>query len=279
MHRRTLQSEATLRGRSLHEGLDAAVTICPAPPGTGIVFRREDLEGAPIVRADVDCVVTGDLYRRTTLAAPDGTRVQTTEHLLAALSAAGITDAEVRVSGGELPILDGSAAPFVEAICAAGFRDLAEPVFPLRITRPVAFRDADAEFAALPSEHYRITFYFTSPNPLVRSQSATHIVTSDTFAREIAPARTFGFLDEVEPLRHAGLIRGGSLANAVIFGQRHCLNGDLRFPDEPVRHKILDFIGDVALLGVPVIGHFLVWRGGHAVNAAFARFLRTEFCS
>jgi UDP-3-O-acyl N-acetylglucosamine deacetylase len=263
------------RGKGLHSGSDVAVRLLPADPGSGIRFRRTDLPGAPEIPADVAHLVDGDLMRRTTLAC-EGARVYTIEHLTSALAALGIDNVIAEMDGEEAPFLDGSAAPFVQMLHEAQGVEQDAPVAPLAVTRPIAFADGGAEIVALPSEGYRVTFFSTSDERLLRAQSATFEITPATFEHEIAPARTFCFFHEIEPLRAAGLIKGGSLASAVVIGRKAVINSELRFPDEPVRHKVLDFIGDLALLGRPVKGHFLAWRSGHRSHAAFARHLRKE---
>jgi UDP-3-O-[3-hydroxymyristoyl] N-acetylglucosamine deacetylase len=146
------------------------------------------------------------------------------------------------------------------------------------VLRPLVFEcpEAGAEVVALPSADFRVTFFYSSPFPLLRRQTASKVITAATFRTEIAPARTFCFVDEIDALLRGGLIRGGSLASAVVIGRKAILNDSLRFPDEPVRHKILDFVGDLALLGRPLLGHFLAWRSGHRANAAFGTYLRKE---
>jgi UDP-3-O-acyl N-acetylglucosamine deacetylase len=182
----------------------------------------------------------------------------------------------VELDAAEPPFLDGSALPYVRMIREAGIVAQDSDARVVRIPAPLAFRDGDSEISALPSETLRVTFFFSSENPFLRTQAAGFVIDPETFAAEIAPARTFCFFEEIENLRRQGLIRGGSLSSAVVIGKKSIINESLRFPDEPVRHKILDFIGDLALLGFPVAGHFLAWRAGHRVNAAFGQFLRKE---
>lgn len=275
VNRKTIGSPVSVAGRAVHTGEQTSVTFHPANAGNGTVFRRVDLPGSPEIPARIENISNDQLLRRTTLAA-DGATIHTTEHILSAAYALGITDMIVDVSGAEPPIMDGSSAPFAEIMAKAGIVELAESVEPTVIPHPFAFASNSTEISVLPSEHFEVTFFFSSGNPLLRHQRAHFRVTPETYTKEIAPARTFCFFDEIEPLRAAGLIRGGNLASAVVFGRKHILNPPLRFADEPVRHKILDFIGDLALLGRPVRGHFLVSRGGHQANAAFTLHLRKE---
>ncbi|MCX7718294.1 MAG: UDP-3-O-acyl-N-acetylglucosamine deacetylase [Candidatus Sumerlaeaceae bacterium] len=272
---RTIAQSIGASGRGVHSGRLTNLRLLPAADGVGIVFRRTDMRGAPDIPATLDSVMAAELQRRTTLAVGEA-RVHTVEHILSAAYGLGIDNLIVELDGPEPPFLDGSAKPFVEMIESAGVCELNSPVQAVALPHPVAFSLDDADYSALPSEHLRVTFFFASDESLLRRQSASLIVTPDVFARDIAPARTFCFFREIEALQRAGLIGGGTLASAVVIGRKAILNESLRFADEPVRHKILDFIGDLALLGRPVAGHFLVARGGHRTNAAFGQFLRKE---
>jgi len=247
----------------------------PAPAGFGIQFRRRDIPDAPCIPATRAMVVEAELTRRTTLSNGHAT-VHTVEHLLSAAYALGVDNLLVELDAPEPPFLDGSALPYAEALGDVGMTEQDATISVLTVSSPTTYVLPEAEFSVLPSSELRVTFFFTSDEPLLRNQCATFVVTPDDYLREIAPARTFAFFHEIEALRAAGLIRGGSLASAVVIGRKSILNESLRFPDEPVRHKILDFIGDLALVGTPLTGHFLVWRGGHRVNAMFVEFLRKE---
>jgi UDP-3-O-[3-hydroxymyristoyl] N-acetylglucosamine deacetylase len=200
----------------------------------------------------------------------EGVSIDTVEHLLSALNALGVDDVLVEVSGPEVPILDGSAAPFVILIHEAGLRPLATPRLYLKVLKPVEVVRGAKWARLLPSDSLRVSYTIGFDHPLVRHQAASFRVTPETFADEIAPARTFGFLREVETLRRSGLALGGSLDNAVVIGETGVLNNKLRFEDEFVRHKILDAIGDLALVGHPVVGHLEASKAGHALHAALA---------
>ncbi len=274
-NQRTISRPATVSGPGVHSGVACNLRILPAPTGHGIRFRRVDLPGAPEIAADAELVSHADLARRTTLSA-NGGRVFTIEHVLSAAAAMRVDNLSVEMDAEEPPFLDGSALPFVNLIREAGTEEQPGKVTPLAIPSPIAFREGDAEITAVPSDVFQVTFFFTSDEPLLRNQSATFVIEPETYAREIAPARTFCFFHEIEALRKSGLIRGGNLSSAVVIGRKAVINDSLRFPDEPVRHKILDFVGDLALLGRPVLGHFMAWRSGHRVHAAFCNFLRKE---
>jgi UDP-3-O-[3-hydroxymyristoyl] N-acetylglucosamine deacetylase len=205
----------------------------------------------------------------TGLSHAEGT-VDTVEHLLSALSALGVDNAVVELNHPEVPIMDGSAAPWVYLIHEAGVKRLGAPRRCLKVLRPIALSRGDKRIAVYPSDHFKVTYSIAFDHPLLRHQSRTMRITADAFVEEIAPARTFGFLNEVEMLRQQGLALGGSLENAIVIGDTGVLNNALRFEDEFVRHKILDVIGDLSLIGHPIVGHVVAHRGGHALHTAFA---------
>jgi len=202
--------------------------------------------------------------------------VDTVEHLLAALVSLGIDNVIVELNSPEVPIMDGSAAPFIYLIHEAGVKQLGAPRRYLKVLRPMSLSRGDKRIALYPSDHFKVTYSIAFDHPMLRHQSRTLRITPETFVEEIAPARTFTFLKEVEMLRQQGLALGGSLENAVVIGDTGILNNGLRFDDEFVRHKILDVIGDMALVGHPVIGHLVAHRGGHALHTAFAALVREE---
>ncbi|HET7747553.1 MAG TPA: UDP-3-O-acyl-N-acetylglucosamine deacetylase, partial [Vicinamibacteria bacterium] len=255
-------------GIGLHCGRPVRLDLHPAPAGHGIVFRRTD------VGVDVPARLShlSSLDHATTLSA-DGVSIGTVEHLLSALFALGVDDVRVDLDGPEVPVMDGSAAPFVILLHEVGLRPLKTARQYLRLLRPVEVVRG-AKWARLtPAEQFRVSYTIGFDHPLLREQKASLRVAADTFAEDIAPARTFGFLREVEALRKAGLALGGSLENAVVIGETGVLNQKLRFEDEFVRHKILDAIGDLALLGHPVLAHLEAHRAGHALHAALAQKL------
>jgi UDP-3-O-acyl N-acetylglucosamine deacetylase len=228
-----------------------------------------------MIPANYEHLAIDELDRRTTLRTADAA-VHTIEHVLSALTAAAVDDAVIKVDAAEPPFADGSALPYTQLIRQVGITPHNEMVKPIVIHRPLAFRFRNAEICAIPSAEYRVSFYFTSNHPNLRSQAHSFHVTPEAYATDIAPARTFCFFEEIEQLRSAGLIKGANLASAVVIGRKGIINDTVRFPDEPVRHKILDFIGDMALLGSPLQGHFMAWRAGHRVNAEFGMYLKKE---
>jgi UDP-3-O-[3-hydroxymyristoyl] N-acetylglucosamine deacetylase len=240
----------------------------PAPAEQGIRFLRTDV-GVEIP-ASLRCLASQD--HATTLS-QDGVSISTVEHLLSALLALGVDDVLVEVDGPEIPVLDGSAAPFVILIHETGLRPLAAPRHYLKILKPVEVVWGVKSARLVPADHFEVRYVIGFDHPLLRHQTVALRVTPETFAEEIAPARTFGFLRDVETMRRSGLALGGSLENAVVIGETGVLNNKLRFEDEFVRHKVLDAVGDLALLGHPIVGRLEATKAGHALHAAVARRL------
>jgi len=269
---RTLRRQVSCAGIGLHSGNKVTLSLKPAPANSGIRFRRSDLSGLEIP------ATVGNLagiHYATHLSRNEGS-VETVEHLLAALVGLGVDNAIVELNYPEVPIMDGSAAPFVYLIQEAGLRSLPVPRRFMRVLRPVELSRGDKRIALYPSEQFKVSYSISFEHPLLRHQARTVSVNEDSFVEQIAPARTFGFLKEVEMLRQQGLALGGSLENAVVIGETGVLNNPLRFEDEFVRHKILDAIGDLALVGHPVVGHLVAHRAGHALHTAFAAKLLEE---
>jgi UDP-3-O-[3-hydroxymyristoyl] N-acetylglucosamine deacetylase len=261
---RTISEPVSCKGVGLHSGALVNLTLWPAPADHGIVFVRTDVPGAVAIPALSQYVV--DTSLATTLG-KDGVKVGTVEHLLSALAGLGIDNVRVEVDGPEVPVMDGSAAVFVEMVTSVGVRELEEKRSYLLIKKPVTVVDGDKEATLMPARRFGVSCTIDFQHPLVSSQSFELEVSTGRFSGEISPARTFGFLRDVEKLKKLGLARGGSLDNAIVVDESSILNPDgLRFPDEFVRHKILDAIGDVSLFGRPVIGHLKVFKTGHALN-------------
>jgi UDP-3-O-[3-hydroxymyristoyl] N-acetylglucosamine deacetylase len=263
---RTLRRSISCAGIGLHSGNKVTLSLKPAAADAGIRFRRSDLGGLE-VPATVEHV--GGIKLATGLMR-DAVKVDTVEHLLAAFISVGIDNAIVELNSPEVPIMDGSAAPFLYLIQEAGVKRLQAPRKFLKVQRPISLSHGDKRIALYPSDHFKVTYSIAFDHPLLRHQSRTIRITEASFVDEIAPARTFGFLKEVEMMRQQGLALGGSLENAIVIGDTGVLNNALRYEDEFVRHKILDVIGDMALVGHPIIGHLVAHRGGHALHTAFA---------
>ena len=268
MHtQQTVRRAVSCSGIGLHSGHKVTLRLKPAPSDHGIRFRRLDLDGLEVPATVSN--VAGMQY--ATGLARDAGSVETVEHLLAALVSLGIENVVVELNHAEVPIMDGSAASFVYLVHEAGVKSLSAPRRFLKVVRPISLSRGDKRIALYPSDHFKVTYSISFDHPLLRHQSRTMRVTEDAFIDEIAPARTFGFLKEVEMLRQKGLALGGSLDNAIVLGETGVLNNSLRFDDEFVRHKILDVIGDLALVGYPIVGHLVAHRGGHALHASFAQ--------
>ncbi len=259
-------------GIGLHSGEKVTLSLRPARAGRGIRFRRADLGGVEIP-ATVDNV--DRLHYATGLSRNAGT-VETVEHLLAAIVSLGVDNVIIELNQAEVPIMDGSAASFVYLVHEAGLKRLTTPRRYLKVLRSVSLTRGEKRIALYPSDYFKVTYSISFDHPLLRHMTHTLRVTQESFVDEIAPARTFGFLKEVEMLRQKGLALGGSLDNAIVLGETGVLNNSLRFEDEFVRHKILDAIGDLALVGYPVIGHLVAHRGGHELHAAFAEKILEE---
>ncbi len=270
---RTLRRPVSCTGIGLHSGNKVTLSLKPAPADYGIRFQRSDLGGL-----EIPATVThlGGIQYQTGLTR-EAVSVETVEHLLAALTALGIDNVIVELNTPEVPIMDGSAAPFVYLdLNEAGVKSLQAPRRYLKVLRPISLTQGDKRIALYPSDHFKVTYSISFDHPLLRHQSRTMRITEESFVEEIAPARTFGFLKEVEMLRQRGLALGGSLDNAIVLGETGVLNNALRFEDEFVRHKILDVIGDLSLVGHPVVGHLVAHRGGHALHTAFAARILEE---
>ena len=263
---RTLKNSIKATGVGLHTGDKVLLNLRPAAPNTGIVFRRTDLDPVAEVEARADHV--GDTSLSTTLV-KNGVRVSTVEHLLSAFAGLGIDNAYVDVSAPEVPIMDGSAAPFVFLIQSAGIVEQNAPKRFVRILKPVQISDGEKKAAFVPFDGFKVSFgiEFDHPAFVDRPKTASIDFSSTSFVREVSRARTFGFLNEIEMLRENNLAMGGSLDNAVVVDDYRVINEDgLRYDDEFVKHKILDAIGDLYLLGHSLIGAFHGYKSGHALN-------------
>jgi UDP-3-O-[3-hydroxymyristoyl] N-acetylglucosamine deacetylase len=263
---RTLKNSIKATGVGLHTGDKVLLNLRPAAPNTGIVFRRTDLDPVAEVEARADHV--GDTSLSTTLV-KNGVRVSTVEHLLSAFAGLGIDNAYVDVSAPEVPIMDGSAAPFVFLIQSAGIVEQNAPKRFVRILKPIQVTDGEKKAAFVPFDGFKVSFgiEFDHPAFVDRPKTASIDFSSTSFVREVSRARTFGFLNDIEMLRENNLAMGGSLDNAVVVDDYRVINEDgLRYDDEFVKHKILDAIGDLYLLGHSLIGAFRGYKSGHALN-------------
>jgi UDP-3-O-[3-hydroxymyristoyl] N-acetylglucosamine deacetylase len=266
-HQQTINTSVSCSGVGVHSGKTVSLTIKPAPVNHGIRFVRVDLPGAPGVTAHFNNVVDTSL---ATVIGAEGCIVSTVEHLMAGLTGMSIDNAIVEVDAYELPIMDGSAGPFTALIKSAGTRRQEGAKCFFKVNEPISIAENGKSVTIYPADEFRITCTIAYDHPLIGTQTCNFLIDRETFETEISTARTFGFLHEVELMKRYGLARGGTLDNAVVIdGDRVLNDGGLRFPDEFVRHKVLDCIGDFSLIGMPIMGHVVASKSGHAFNHAF----------
>ena len=276
IRQRTLRNSIKATGVGLHTGEKVLLTLSPAPVDTGIVFRRTDLNPVAEIPARADLV--GETTLSTCLIHNDA-RVSTIEHLLSAMAGLGVDNAYVDVTAPEIPIMDGSAAPFVFLLQSAGLVEQHAPKKFIRVKREVTVTDGDKSAKLLPLEGFKISFGIDFDHPVFKHRAATTEIDFSTtsFVREISRARTFGFVEEIEYLRSKGLARGGSMDNAIVIDDYKVLNNDgLRYEDEFVKHKVLDAIGDLYILGYSLIGEYQAFKSGHALNNQALRTLISQ---
>jgi UDP-3-O-[3-hydroxymyristoyl] N-acetylglucosamine deacetylase/3-hydroxyacyl-[acyl-carrier-protein] dehydratase len=271
--RNTIAAPATVAGVGLHLGVECRLTFRPAPSGAGIAFRRTDLPDAPTIPAHVDAAV---LTERRTQIGQDPVSVHTVEHVLAAVGALELDDLLIELDGPEPPIGDGSARPFLDALRGAGLAQQPGTVTYLELREPVRFADGVAEYEAYPSRELELDVTIDFPHAMIGRQAGTYRVTPAQFERELAGARTFGFVSEVEALRAMGLIKGASTKNAVVLDDAGLVESTLRWPDEFVRHKALDCVGDLALAGARVRARIVARRPSHRGTVQLVRAMRAS---
>ena len=269
----TIQRPVAAKGVGLHHGVPVSIRILPAPPATGIVFLRTDLDNFAVPaswRYVARVSYATSLMRQSVL-------ISTTEHLLSVFYSMGIDNALVEIDNLEVPILDGSGQPYVELLREAGLKHYRRRRRYLRIRRPVTVESQGKRISILPADRFLLTCDVVWNHPLIGRQTLDVEITPEKYAQEIAPARTFGFVDELDQMRNMGLIRGASLDNAVCFDAAGVQNpGGMRFPDECCRHKALDLIGDLALIGKPLLGHVIAERAGHAMHSALVSKIMSD---
>jgi UDP-3-O-[3-hydroxymyristoyl] N-acetylglucosamine deacetylase/3-hydroxyacyl-[acyl-carrier-protein] dehydratase len=272
---RTIAKEFSISGRGLHTGDDVVVTVKPASGGEGITFVRTDLGDGARIPATIQSIAGNSLINRNTTIGKGEATVHTVEHLMAACFGLQVDNLVIEMSASEPPVPEsGSYESYVTAFREAGFVNQGVPCDILEIDRAVSYSDGDVEITATPADSFRVSFTIQFDNPYIGTQYITLDVTPEIFEKEIAPARTFVLREDLDQLRRMGLAKGGSLDNAIIFSSDGMVNETpLRFPDECVRHKVLDLIGDLALLGSPIQGHVHAIKSGHASNLDFVRKL------
>jgi len=268
VNRATLKKEITIEGIGLHSGCKVTLKLIPAPAGNGLVFRGRGS------RTQGDIPVTPyhviDTQQAVTLGNGVWT-VSTVEHLLAALAVAGVTDLDMEIDAPEMPILDGSAEPFYMAVMEAGIRDLDEPLEPITLNFPVWAVQEDRYIIALPYDGFRVTYGISFDHPLLRGQSLTLDLNSETCVTDILPARTFGFFKDLKHMQSKGLALGASLDNAIVLTDDGVMNEALRFENECIRHKTLDLLGDLFLIGRPLKAHIIASKAGHMLDVALGQ--------
>jgi UDP-3-O-[3-hydroxymyristoyl] N-acetylglucosamine deacetylase len=244
------------------------MTLHPAPANRGVIFRRTDLPGAPVIEARPEHVVN---TQNATTIAKNGGSVRTIEHLMSALSGMGVDNVQVDLTGPEVPALDGSAAPFVELLQQAGLRRQFAPKTFLKVRQPITVEIGTRCLRIVPSQRLKVIYTMCFDHPLLGEQTTAMEMNRERYARDVAPSRTYGFLKDLDMLARQGLAKGGSLENALVISEEGVMNGPLRFPDELVRHKILDLLGDLYLLGKPLVGTIIAHGAGHQLNVQLVR--------
>jgi UDP-3-O-[3-hydroxymyristoyl] N-acetylglucosamine deacetylase len=273
IHEQTIRSAVECAGVGLHSGAAVSMRILPASSGTGIVFRRTDLDGFEVEAVSRN--VARVSYATSLM--KKGVLISTTEHLLSAFIGLGIDNAMVELDNLELPILDGSAQPFVEMIQKAGIRKQRRPRTYLKICRELEMREGNKFIAVYPSNSYSVSYSINFPHPLIGKETLEVKLSNGSYLRNIAPARTFGSRQDEQAMRNMGLIRGASRENCIVLTRDGLENGPLRYSDEFVRHKVLDLVGDLALLGKQILGKVVADRAGHAMHTALvSRVLRDK---
>jgi UDP-3-O-[3-hydroxymyristoyl] N-acetylglucosamine deacetylase len=271
---KTVAREVEIEGTGIHSGLPCRVRVLPQEPGVGIAFRRPGRQPVPATWRTADEDASD---RRTVIIGEGCERFEQIEHLMAAFAAMDIADVMVEQEGPEVPFLDGGSAEFMKRLRAAGTEENGGRRPVLQIPEPRALQAHGAMLVAAPDDNLRLSVFVEFPGTIVGCAGFTLAVSEKSFFEEAAPARTFALASDLEKLRAAGLARGGTLENAVVFDHERYYNDQLRFPDEVIRHKIIDLLGDLALLNCRLTGHYWGWRSGHRSHVAFARYLAMEF--
>jgi len=269
----TIKKEFELSGVGLHFGIDTTVRVIPSKPGDGRYFVRVDLPSQPVIPAQIEKV--GETTLSTELLV-EQSKVRTVEHLLASLTACGIDDARIEIDGEEVPLLDGSAKNWCEAIAKVGVTQNAQTNSPLEISEPIWVKEGDAFAAAIPAPQTRFTYGIDFSYEAIGNQWHSWNPSVEDFNTNIAPARTFGFAEQIEQLQKAGLIQGGSLDNALVCSDSGWVNPPLRFTNEPARHKLLDLVGDISLLGHFPTAHLIAYKASHKLHIRLAKKIHEQ---
>lgn len=277
MKQKTIERQFSIEGIGLHTGEKVSLFIRPAPLGTGIIFIRKDIDGSPAIKADIDYLLDVEKFPRRSSISNGNIHIHTIEHLMSAIYGLGIDNLIVEITGSECPGLDGSALIFAQKFVESGIVEQSESKNFYRIKEPIYISENSSHLVALPSETLRISYTLDYQNSIIRSQYASFEVNPDFYLKEISPARTFCLEEEVEKLKMIGLGKGSDFTNTVVIGEKKVIENEFRFPNEPVRHKICDLIGDLALLGMPLKAHIIGIRSGHMLNTKLVRNLKNAF--
>ncbi len=272
----TLKKSVTFSGIGLHSGKKCNLTINPTPANTGIIFKRIDLNESNEIPVCLNNVNLEKSSRRTVLKNDTGSEVSSVEHILSALNGLGINNAVIEIDSEEVPAFNGNTIEICNRIMSTGIKQFCEKKNYFRITAPIIYNENDIVIIGLPDRYFRVTYIVDFQDKVVGIQSKSMVINPESYINEIAPARTFGFKKEIDDLRDRGLIKGGTLDNALVIGGDKYINPDNKMPDEVVRHKILDLIGDLYLLGKPIWGHIIANKAGHYSHIKFlSKFVST----
>lgn len=271
---KTVENRVEIEGIGLHTGEKTKLVFQPAPPNTGIIFIRKDIENAEPIKADINNLLDPSLYPRRTSIGNEKVQIHTVEHLLSALFAMEIDNIFIEMYGSECPGVDGSSKPFVDLIKKAGIRQYEEEKEILYLKEPIYISENSSHVIALPNKELRISYTLDYPKTIIKSQFASFTLTPEIYEKEISPARTFCLKEEIEPLKKMGLGKGSDYSNTLVIDKNGVINNEFRFKDEPVRHKICDLIGDIALLGQGICAHIIGIKSGHSINTKLIKKIK-----
>jgi len=271
---KTIEKQVRIEGIGLHTGEKSTLILKPAPPDTGIIFIRKDIENSEPVKVDIENLLDTNRFPRRTSIGNDRFQIHTIEHLLSALYAMEIDNIFVEIYGSECPGLDGSSFGFVELIKEGGIKQYNEEKDIFYLKEPIYISENSSHIIALPSKEFKISYTLDYPNTLINSQFASFVITPEIYEKEISPARTFCLKEEIDILRNMGLGKGSTYQNTLIIDKDKVINNEFRFSDEPVRHKISDLIGDIALLGKYLVAHIIGIKSGHSINTKLIRKIK-----
>jgi len=273
---KTIQQAVTLKGKGIHTAQEASVTFRPLAADMGVIFQRVDLPDKPMIKADINSALSVKKHARRTTIGGQGVEVHTIEHVMAVFSCLGVDNVLVEISGAELPGMDGSAYPYVEAIKKAGLVEQGAARRTFKVTAPLFVDDERSSIVVVPAQDFRISYTLSYDHPLVGDQYLELKIDAETFEKEVAPARTFCLFEEASQLMKDGMGKGANYDNTLVVSKDGIVKNTLRFPDEFIRHKILDLIGDLTLLGMPLKGHVIAIKSGHTMNMRLVQKMKDQ---